>query len=181
MKIKSALCVAFSMMLLLTAGCQRDSNNHSKEAETTYEVVNANLGESATYGGMTLTVESAEDPDILMSSGKKAMFFKVTINNETDETVTASYLNNFSLTVNGNYYESDECCTIPVMKELYDFYGEEALNTELEPNMSCTGYVACEVDSKYDIIDLHYIPKTTDRASRITVSLNTNNVVPVSK
>lgn len=179
MKFKKMICVASCLTLLLAGGCL--SRNKTEEIEPTYEEVMADLGESTSYGGMTLTVISAEDPDITLEDGNKAMFFKVSIINETEETVDASYLNNFTLTLNGTYYESHECCSIPVMKELYDFYGESALSTQLPPGESCTGYVACEVDKKYELIELHYIPKTTDRGSMITVSLTKEDVNSVSK
>lgn len=181
MNFKKVLCLTLGVTLLLAGGCQRRPDQGTESVDSSYEEVTASLGESTTYGGMTLTVVAAEDPDITMSSGKKAMFFKVSIDNGTEETVDANYLNNFSLTLNGTYYESYECCTIPVMNELYQFYGEPALAEELEPGKSCTGYVACEVDQKYDLIDLHYTPKTTDRGSMITVSLTKEDVIPVSK
>lgn len=180
MNYKKILCAVLATTLLLAGGCQKREEQPPEET-VHYEEVVANLGESTTYGGMTLTVVSAEDPDITMSNGKKAMFFKISIDNGTEETVDANYLNNFSLTLNGTYFESYECCTIPVMNELYKFYGEDALTEELEAGKSCSGYIACEVDEKYDLIDLHYIPKTTDRGSMITVSLTKNDVISVSK
>lgn len=182
MKFKKMICMVLGMTLLLAGGCNQDKTNSTPEiSQPTYEEVYAGLGESSTYGGMTLTVISVEDPDIIMESGKKAMFFQVQVDNGTQEAVDANYLNNFTLTLNGKYYESYECCTIPVMNELYKFYGVDALNEELAAGESCTGYVACEVDKKYDLIDLHYIPKTTDRGSMITVSLTGNDVISVTK
>ncbi len=165
------------MAMLLTAGCNKGNKNNTEPTEATYEEVTAELGQSASYGGMTLTVDYAEDPGIkIEDTGMNVMFFHVTIENDTDETVTASYLNNFCLTVNGTFFESYQCCTIPAMKKLYDTYNEEAINAEVQPHTSCEGYVACEVNPRYDLIDLHYIPKTTDRGSRITVTLTEENI-----
>lgn len=166
------------MTLLLTVGCHSGQTEDS--IEPTYEVVTADLGDTASYGGMTLTVVTAENPDITLDNGKKTVFFQVTIDNQTEETVTASYLNNFSITVNGKDYDSDECCSIPAMRALYDTYGIESLNEELAPGASCTGYVACEVDKRFDLISLHYTPKTTDRGSRITVTVTADDLTAPS-
>ncbi len=166
------------MTLLLTVGCH--SKAKEETIEPTYEVVTADLGATASYGGMTLTVVSAEDPDITLDNGKKVIFFQVTVNNQTDDTVTASYLNNFSITVNGTDYDSDKCCSIPAMRALYDTYSVSALNEELESGASCTGYIACEVDKQFDLIQLHYTPKTTDRGSCITVDIATDDVTTSS-
>ncbi len=172
--------------MLLAAGCQKEekSNINVEVAETTAPAVEiqAQLGQEAEYGGMKLIVLSAEDPEIVMEqSGKMALFFQVQINNGTDETVTANYLNNFSLTVDDTEYTSDQCCTIPVMKKLYDFYGVEAINEEIPAGESRTGYVACEADQNFSEIALHYTPKTTDRASKITVALNQDQIVKAEK
>ncbi len=175
MKCKKLICILACMTLLLAVGCH--SNNGEEPIEPTYEVVTADLGDTASYGGMTLTVVSVEDPDITLDNGKKAIFFQVTLDNQTEETVAASYLNNFSLTVNGVDYDSDKCCSIPAMRALYDTYGINAINEELAPGASCTGYVACEVDERFDLIGLHYTPKTTDRGSRITVTVTVNDMI----
>lgn len=177
MKQMRILSMLLCLTMLFAAGCSRGNNSSNTEAtEATYEVVNADLGQSATYGGMTLVVDFAEEPDKTLDDGRHVMIFHVTITNDSEETVSASYLDNFCLTVNGRFYESYECCTIPAMKVLYDTYGVEAINTSIEPKQTKEGYVACAVDKKYDLIDLHYIPKTTDRLSRITVSLTESNI-----
>ena len=182
MNCKRIICAVLCAAMLLSAGCSKGKGNNTAPTEATYEEVTAELGQSATYGGMTLTVDFAEDPGIRIDdSGNNVMFFHVTIENETEEVVTASYLNNFCLTVNGTFYESYECCTIPAMKKLYDTYDVDAINAEVQPHTSSEGYVACEVNPRYDLIDLHYIPKTTDRASRITVTLTQENIRKTSK
>ena len=185
MNSKKMLCAVLALTFLTAVGCSGNERTLDKSpvstTVTTYDEVTVDLGESASYGNMTLTVLSAEDPDITMKSGKKAMFFHVKIDNTTSESITVSYLNNFTLTVNGTYYEADECCTIPVMKELYDFYDIQPLNEQLEAGKSCDGYIACEVDASYTDIELHFIPKTTDRVSRITVPMKSDNVMKVKK
>ncbi len=171
-------------LLLLTAVACDDDAPESKnsliiydgthtEATTQvhFEEIEGFFGESATYGDMTLTVTKAEDPGIEMSSGKKAVFFEVTIDNGTQETVTTNYLNNFTLTVDGTTYTADQCFTIPVMKKLYDHYGCEAFQDEIPAGGSFTGYLSAEVDPSFKELQLHYTPKTTDRGSRITVTL----------
>ena len=176
---KKILCVLLTGLMLLSAGCQNQTKNNTP-AETTAPAVEvqAELGQEAEYGGMQFVVVSAQDPDIIMEqSGKSALFFEVTINNQTDETVVANYLNNFSLTVDGKDYDSDECCTIPVMKKLYDFYGQEAMNEEIPAGESRTGYIACEADKGFSELALHYTPKTTDRASMITVPVTKDQIV----
>jgi len=185
MKLKKMLCAALALTFLSAVGCSGNERTLERTpiatTVATYDEVTANLGESASYGNMTLTVVSAEDPDITMKGGKKAMFFQVKIDNTTDESIMVSYLNNFTLSVNGNYYEADQCCTIPVGKELYDFHNVEPLNVQLEAGKSCEGYIACEVDSNYTNIELHFIPKTTDRVSRITVPISSDSVMKVKK
>ena len=176
------ICALLCAAMLLSAGCSGSKNgNNTNTTEATYDVVSAEIGETANYGGMTFTVDFAEDPGITLESGMNAMFFHVTIVNDTEETVTASYLDNFCLTVNGTFYEAYQCCTIPAMKALYDNYEVQALNTEVAPHATCEGYVACEVTPKYDLIELHYIPKTTDRASRISVTLTESNIRRTAK
>lgn len=185
MNSKKMLCAVLALTFLTAVGCSGNERTLEKSpvstTVTTYDEVTVDLGESASYGNMTLTVLSAEDPDITMKSGKKAMFFHVKIDNTTNNSIAVSYLNNFTLTVNGTYYEADECCTIPVMKELYDFYDIQPLNEQLEAGKSCDGYIACEVDASYTDIELHFIPKTTDRVSRITVPMKSDNVMKVKK
>lgn len=173
-------------MLLTAAGCNgkrtiSDSTMDSYDVEPTtevvYEEVNIFYGESATYGNMTLTVDKVENPEItLASNGKMILFFHVTIDNGSEETVTTNFLNNFALTVDGTFYESDKCFTIPAGSELYKFYGEETFAEEIPAGESHTGYLAAEVDPDYDQIQFHYIPKTTDRGSRITVTLSKDDV-----
>ena len=185
MKLKKMLCAVLALTFLSAVGCSGNERvlDSTPVATTvaTYDEITANLGESASYGNMTLTVVSAEDPDITMKTGKKAMFFHVKVDNTTENQIAVNYLNNFTLTVNGTYYEADECCTIPVMKELYDFYNIEPLNEQLEAGKSCDGYIACEVDANYTDIELHFIPKTTDRVSRITVPISSDGVMKVKK
>ncbi len=180
---KKLLSLVMAGLLLFSAGCQNRSKNNS-QLETTVPAVEiqAELGKEAEYGGMKLTVLSAENPDIIMEqSGKMAVFFQVQITNSTDETIPANWLNNFSITVDGTDYDSDVCCTIPVMKELYDFYGFDAMNEEIAPGESKTGYVACEADKDFQELSFHYIPKTTDRASKITVTVTKDQLEKAEK
>ncbi len=172
--------LAFSA--LMAVGCDRGSNTNSpKETEVTYQEIQGFYGESASYGDMTVTVKKVEDPKITMSSGKMAVFFEVTIENGTSEAVTTNYLNNFAVTVDGTYYEPAQCFTIPVMKELYDFYGNEAFAEEIPAGKTSSGYLAAEVASDFESLQLHYIPKTTDRGSRISVSLSREDMTDAKK
>ncbi|MDE6087971.1 MAG: DUF4352 domain-containing protein [Oscillospiraceae bacterium] len=188
-QIRKALCLLFTAGMMLCAGCEKDSGsvnyydeNNPPPTEAPVETVAAVLGEEAQVGGMNITVISAEDPDITMSqTGKKALFFQVKIDNQTDKTVTANYLNNFSLTVDGTEYDSDVCCTIPVMKELYDFYEISAMTEEIPAGESRTGYIACEADEGFQELTLHYNPKTVDVNSRVSVSLTKDEIKAVSK
>ncbi len=197
MKLKKSLCVLLGLMTVMAVGCggdkDKDTNSvilydsgQSAELETapteTYNEVNIFYGESASYGNMTVTVSKVLNPNIIMeNSGKMAVFFEVTIDNGTDETVMTNYLNNFSLTVDGTFYDATDCFTIPVMKKLYDFYGDEAFKNEIPAGESFTGYLAAEVDSNFEEMQLHYIPKTTDRGSRISVSLVRDNMTDAEK
>lgn len=196
--MKKMLCVMLGLMTITAVGCERnkpednsnvvvyDSENPApekqKETEVQYEEVKIFYGESATYGDMTVTVHAVEDPEIAVNTpNKMAVFFKVTIENGTDDTVTTNYLNNFALTVDGSYYEAAECFTIPVMKVLYDYYGNEAFKDEIPAGESFTGYLAAEVNNDFEEMQLHYIPKTTDRGSRISVSLTRDDMTPAEK
>ena len=192
MNYRKGVCLLLGACLLLAGGCSHDRNTGDETfydsgaapqaTEIVYEEVKTNIGQAATYGDMTMTVNSVDDPGITMErTGKKALFFNVTIQNGSSETVGAGYLNNFDLTVDGTYFQSDQCCTIPVMKELYDFYGTEALSLELAPGESVTGYVACEVDPGFKEMEFHYIPKTTDRGSHITVPITSGDLTSVTK
>lgn len=188
---KKLICIFLTVGFLLSAGCSSnhtnpnvnyyDENNPAPTDAPKQEVI-ASLGESTEVDGMRLTVISAEDPDITMEqTGKQALFFQVEIDNQTEETVTANYLNNFSITVDGTAYSSDVCCTIPVMKELYDFYHIPAMAEEIPAGESRTGYIACEADKKLKEISLHYTPKTNDAGSVITVTLSSDEIVPANK
>ena len=182
-QIKKLLSIALAGVLLLSASCQSQSKNN-KQIETTAPAVEiqAELGKEAEYGGMKMTVLSAEDPDIIVEqSGKMAVFFQVQISNSTDETISANWLNNFSITIDGTDYDSDVCCTIPVMKKLYDFYGVDAMNEEIPAGESKTGYIACEADKDFQELAFHYIPKTTDRASKITVTVTREQLEKAEK
>ncbi len=183
MKYKRILSAVLCAAMLLATGCGSRNSQKTEPTEATYEVVSAAIGETANYGGMTLTVDFAEDPGVTLDNGNGVMLFHVTIVNETEETVAANYLNNFCLTVNGTFYDSYQCCTPPAMKVLYDVYQVEAINEEVAPHSTCEGYVACEVKPKYDLVELHYIPKTseTDRESRISVTLTENNIRKTAK
>ncbi|MDE7122269.1 MAG: DUF4352 domain-containing protein, partial [Oscillospiraceae bacterium] len=149
-QIKKILCLTIATAMMLCAGCNKEDDsgsinyydeNNPPPTQAPVENITAVLGEEAQVSGMNVTVISAEDPDITMSqTGKKALFFQVKIDNQTDKTVTANYLNNFSLTVDGTEYDSDVCCTIPVMKELYDFYEISAMTEEIPAGESRTGY-----------------------------------------
>lgn len=181
----------------MLTGCGGDDDNNStstnsrsdgnsssmsqEEPVQTYEVVKAFYGESATYGDMTVTVTKIEDPGIAMDGGKMAVFFKVTIDNGTEDAVTTNYLNNFAVTVDDTYYEAADCFTIPAMKHLYDFYENEAFADEIPAGESFTGYLAAAIDSDFEDLQLHYIPKTTDRGSRISVSLTRDNMTAPEK
>ncbi len=180
---KKLLCLVLTGMLLLSAGCQSNRSN-SQPAETTVPAVEvkAEIGEEAAYGGMHMTLISAEDPEITMEqSGKSAIFFQVKIDNKTAETIPANWLNNFSLTVDGTDYDSDKCCTLPVIAKLYDFYTVDAMNEEIPAGESCTGYIACEVEKNFKELALHYTPKTTDRTSRITVPVTADQIIKAEK
>jgi len=181
-KNKKLLSLLLAGFMILSAGCQNQSRNTQIETTAPAVEIQAELGKEAEYGGMKLTVLSAEDPEIIMEqSGKMAVFFQVQINNSTDETIPANWLNNFALTVDGTEYDSDVCCTIPVMKKLYDFYGIDAMNEEIPAGQSATGYIACEADKDFQTLAFHYIPKTTDRASKITVSITKDQLVKAEK
>ena len=181
------ICVLLASLFLLSAGCHNESGikiDSSVTQETTEPIqeIQAELGQEAEYGGMKMTVLSVRDPEIVMEqSGKLAMFFEVQLDNQTDETVTANYLNNFSITVDGVHYDSNECCTIPVMKKLYDFYGVDAMNEEIPAGESREGMIACEVNSDFKELSLHYTPKTTDKSSRITVPVTKESIIKAEK
>lgn len=188
MKFRTTMCVLLGLLTMTAAGCSQpagdDTNkNNSASGQTmpatqeTYEEVKTFMGESATYGDMTVTVSKVEDPEIIMeNSGKMAIFFDVTIENGTEETVVTNYLNNFAVTVDGTYYDSSDCFTIPVMKKLYDTTGEEAFQTEIAAGATISGSLAAEVPKDFKELHLHYIPKTTDRGSRVTVELSAEDV-----
>ncbi len=184
---KKLACVLLAGMFLLSAGCHNESGvnvDSSAKQETTepMQEVEAQLGQEAEYGGMKMTVLSVRDPEIIMEqSGRMAIFFEVELDNQTNETVTANYLNNFSITVDGTHYDSNECCTIPVMRKLYDFYGIDAMNEEIPAGESRQGMIACEADKDFKTLSLHYTPKTTDKASRITVPLTKENIIKAEK
>lgn len=188
--LKKLICIVLTAGMLATVGCQNktetnvnvyDENNPAPTQASKQEIKSV-LNEKAELDGMSLTVISAENPDIIMqNTGKQALFFQVEINNQTEETVTANYLNNFSLTVDGTEYDSDKCCTIPVMKELYDFYGISAMAEEIPAGESRTGYIACEADKNFKEISLHYTPKINNIDSRITVELSSDNITPAAK
>ena len=187
--MKKLVCIFLIAGMLCTVGCQKDESNvniydenNPAPTEAQKQEIKSNLGEQAELDGMSFTVISAEDPNIVMpNTGKQALFFKVEINNQTEETVTTNYLNNFSITVDDTEYTSDICCTIPVMKELYDFYGISAMAEEIPAGESCTGYIACETDKNFKEISLHYTPKTNNTGSRITVTLSDDSIIPVNK
>ena len=179
---QAALCGILALSLLTGTACRRSAPETSSvemNASTEPQVfeMKAGMNESASFGGMTLTVSAAEDSGETMDSGNKAVFFYVTLDNESGETVTASYLNNFTLSVDGTYYEADQCCTIPAMHCLYTTHNEPALNKEVENGTSVSGYVACEVKPGFSNVELHYIPKTTDRTSRITVPIASSDFI----
>lgn len=189
-QMKKILCLAIAAGMMLCAGCEKNDTgsvnyydeNNPPPTEAPVETVAAVLGEEAEVGGMNIIVISAEDPGITMpQTGKQALFFQVKIDNQTDETVTANYLNNFSLTVDGTEYDSDVCCTIPVMKELYDFYEISAMAEEIPAGESRTGYIACEADGGFQELTLHYNPKTVDAGSRVSVSLTKDEIKSVAK
>lgn len=189
MQIRKAICLVLTAGMLFCAGCEKDTGNvnyydenNPPPTEAPVEMVTGVLGEEANVSGMNFTVVSAEDPGIIMpDSSKQALFFQVKIDNQTDETVTANYLNNFSLTVDGTDYDSDVCCTIPVMKELYDFYEISAMAEEIPAGESRTGYIACEVDPGFKELGLHYTPKTADIGSRVSVALSKEEITSVTK
>ncbi len=191
MKTKTTICALLAALLLTTAGCggKRTISDSKAEpytpesvTEVHYEEVEIFYGESATFGGMTVTVDKVEDPDITMdNTGKKLLFFHVKIQNGSEDTVMTNYLNNFALTVDGTYYEPDECFTIPAGAQLYKFYGQETFSDQIAAGAEYSGYLAAEVNPEFEAIQLHYLPKTTDRGSKISVSLTKNNVTPVEK
>lgn len=189
--IKKMAFVFLTAGCLLSVGCEKNNTNtnvnyYNEEnpapTEAPKQEIKGALGEAVEVDGMSLTVLSAENPDIIMEqTGKQAMFFQVKIDNQTEEEVTANYLNNFSITVDGTAYSSDVCCTIPVMKELYDFYNISAMAEEIPAGESRTGYIACETDKDFKEISLHYTPKTNDADSRITVTLSSDEIVSAKK
>lgn len=176
--MKKALLILLTAAVMLTVGCngKNASSDSVQEEPETYTEVQSFMGQSASYGGMTFTVSKAEDPGITMDNGNIAVFFEVSVKNDSEETVPANYLNNFTLTVDGKYLEANECCTIPVMKKLYDYYGVSAMAEEIPAGESSTGYIACEVGAGSQELKLHYIPKTTDRGSMITVPISVNEL-----
>ena len=186
MKTRKYLCALLAFVTLAAVGCNKPEGSATvyesgqtqpAETEATYEEVKTFYGESAEVGGMTVTVTKVEDPKITMdNSGKMAVFFSVKIDNGTEDAVPANYLNNFTLTVDGEYLEAADCFTIPVMKKLYDTYGEEALQTDIAAGESVSGYLAAEVDPDFEELALHYLPKTSDRASRVTVELTRDDM-----
>ncbi|MDE6005161.1 MAG: DUF4352 domain-containing protein [Oscillospiraceae bacterium] len=184
--MKKLIYIFLTAGILLASGCQKNDSNlnnyNSVATEAPTQEIKSILGEQAQLDGMDFTVISAENPDIIMqNTGKQALFFKIEINNQTEETVIANYLNNFSITVDGTEYDSDICCTIPVMKELYDFYGISAMAEEIPAGESRTGYIACEADKDFQEISLHYTPKINDVGSRITVPLSSNDIISATK
>lgn len=189
MQIRKAVCLVLTAGMLFCAGCEKDTGNvnyydenNPPPTEAPVETVAGVLGEEAKISGMNFTVVSAEDPGIVMpDSSKQALFFQVEIDNQTDKTVKANYLNNFSLTIDGTDYDSDKCCTIPVMKELYDFYEISAMAEEIPAGESRTGYIACEVDQGFTELVLHYTPKTEDISSRVSVTLSGEEIKSVKK
>ena len=178
---KAALRGILALSLLTGVACHRSTpgTSTSEAVSTTAPVyeMKAALNESASFGGMTLTVTAAEDSGQTMDSGNKALFFYVTLENNSGETVTCSYLNNFTLSVDGTYYEADQCCTIPAIHCLYTTHNERALNVEVENGTSVSGYVACEAKPGFSNLELHYIPKTTYRTSRITVPISSSDFI----
>ena len=170
---KKLICAVLVLCSVMLTGCLTKAGNQNTEAETQPMVeVQGELGQVAAYGGMTLRVVSAEDPDITLSNGKKAIFFQVELKNDTEETIKCSYLNNFTLTVDGTFLDPGDCCSIPAMKEMYDRTGNEALSAEIAPGESCTGFLAFEVEKEYEEIIIHFLPKTTDSVSRISVPVS---------
>ncbi len=189
MKYRKSLCVLLGLLTVMAVGCSKPANNNTvSQTESqveqmtapdmqNYEEVKTFYGESASYGNMTVTVSKMEDPGIVMeNTGKMAVFFEVTIDNDTEETVTTNYLNNFAMTVDGTYYEPKDCFTIPVMKKLYDATGQDAFQGEIAPGESMTAFLAAEVAPEFQELALHYIPKTTDRGSRVTVELTRDDM-----
>lgn len=183
---KKLFCIFLTGMMMLAAGCQKDQpsnvnyydENNPAPTQAPVQDIQADVGEEAEFSGMKLTLISVEDPGIIMEqSGKSALFFEVKIDNQTEDTVTANYLNNFSLLVDGTEYTSDVCCTIPVMKKLYDLHNVEAMNEEIPAGESRTGYIACEADQNFSELSLQYTPKTTDRESKITVAISKEDIV----
>ncbi len=189
------LCPLLCLLLAALTGCNtktpttsnevsvNSGNSQVEPATTFYEVkVDYEKEVTASYGGMTLTVNAAEDPGIVMENdGRKVLFFNVTVKNATNDITPVSYLNNFTVTVDGTYYEAIDCVSIPSMKKLYDFYGESALNTEIGSDQSCTGYIAMMVDPDAKELQLHYTPKSTDRTSKVTVVIDPSKLEDVSK
>ena len=184
---KKFLCVLLSGLFLLSAGCESKSGisvetSQTQETTEAFQEIQAELGQEAEFGGMKMTVLSVRDPEIIMEqSGKMALFFEVELDNQTQETVVANYLNNFSITVDGIHYDSNECCTIPVMRKLYDFYSIDAMNEEIPAGESRQGMIACEVNTDFKELSLHYTPKTTDRGSKITVPVAKDKITKAEK
>lgn len=188
MKIRKSLCVLLAATSVLAVGCNSkkpdtgnvviydENETVVTEATQAFTEIKSSVGQSASYGGMTLTVTKAEDPSIDMENGNIALFFTVTIENKSGETVPANYLNNFSATVDGTYYSSDKCITIPVMRKLYDASGFSAMNEEIPDGETRTGYLACEVSKDFKTMELHYLPKTTDHGSMISVPVTADDL-----
>lgn len=173
--MRAIICALLAATAIMAVGCNTsggDSNVISQGQTEPYTEIQSFMGQSASFGDMTFTVNKAMDPGISMNNGNMAVFFEVTVENGSDETVPANYLNNFSLTVDGSYAEANQCCTIPVMKKLYDTCGVEAMNEEIPAGENRTGYIACEADADFETLILHYTPKTTDRRSMISVSIS---------
>ena len=176
------ICAALVLCSVMLTGCLTKAGKQGAEAETQPMVEEqGELGQKASYGGMTLRVISAEDPDITLRNGKKAIFIQVELKNDTEETIKCSYLNNFTLTVDGTFLEPSECCSIPAMKEMYDRDGNEALSAEIAPGESCTGFLAFEVEKDYQEIIVHFLPKTLDTVSRINVPISKESMTGADK
>lgn len=179
---RKLICAVLVLCGVMFAGCLGKTGKRDTEQETQPMVeVQGELGQEASYGGMTLRVISAEDPDITLPDGKKAIFIQVELKNGTEETIKCSYLNNFTLTVDGTFLEPGDCCSIPAMKEMYDRTGNEALSAEIAPGESCAGYVAFEVEKDYQEIIVHFLPKTTDSVSRINVPVSKESMTGADK
>lgn len=191
MRFRKTMCALLALTCMMAVGCTtKVTENHSDtptvtappvdETVESYEEIKTFMGESASFGNMTVTVTKVMNPEIIMeNSGKMAVFFELTIKNDTEAAVETNYLNNFALTVDGTYFESQECFTIPAMKKLYDATGAEAFQTEIAPGSSVTGTLAAEVPQNFNDLHLHFIPKTTDRGSRVTVELSKDDMTPM--